>query len=111
MPIGSDIQESGLLLQVGSGLVLRRDGGGRWRLNAPRKAEHLVGRRVTIKGKRSGFDILDVSEIYPEGDEPAQPFILSWQFGAGVASALSLLALAIVALSNQCGSFGPVLSI
>jgi Protein of unknown function (DUF5818) len=101
LPLGSYIQESGLLLQGGSGLILQRDGGGRWRLDAPRKAERLIGRRVTIQGKRSGFDLLDVHEVYLEGNKPAQLIMHSWQFGAGVLSALGLLALIIVMLSGQ----------
>lgn len=101
MPLGSYIQESGLLLQGGSGLILQRDNGGRWRLDAPRKAERLIGRRVTIEGKRSGFDLLDVHEVYLEGNKQAQPIMHSWQFGAGVLSVLGLLALIIVMLSGQ----------
>jgi Protein of unknown function (DUF5818) len=99
--VGSHIEESGLLLQGGSGLILRRDDGGQWRLDAPRKANRLIGRRVTIKAKRSGFDLLDVDMIYPEGRPPAQPYILSWQFGAGVMSVFGLLALCIMILSSR----------
>jgi hypothetical protein len=99
--VGSHIEESGLLLQGGSGLILRRDDGGQWRLDAPRKASRLIGRRVTIKAKRSGFDLLDVDMIYPEGRPPAKPYVLSWQFGAGAATAFGVLALIIIIASSQ----------
>jgi Protein of unknown function (DUF5818) len=101
VPLGSEHHESGLLIHGAHSLLLQRDEGGRWRLDAPRKAHRLVGRRVTIEGKRSGFDRLDVDRIYPEGQPPKQSFILSWQFGAGVLSVFALLLAVIVIMGNQ----------
>jgi hypothetical protein len=101
VPFGSEHHESGLLIHGAHTLVLKRDDGGRWRLDAPRNAHRLVGRRVTIEGKRSGFDRLDVHRIYPEGQPPKQPVILSWQFGAGVISAFALLVAVIMIISNR----------
>lgn len=57
--------ETGLLLRGTSGLVLSRDGGGFWQLDAPRSAEALVGRRVRITGQRIGFDRLSVDTLAP----------------------------------------------
>lgn len=96
MSLGSTHHESGLLVSGNLGLFLKCDAGGRWRLDVSPKAQTLIGRRVTVEATRSGFDLLDVHRIYPEGETPAQPYILSWQFGAGVVSALSLLALVIL---------------
>jgi hypothetical protein len=65
VPLGSHHQEEGLLLREKGWLILRRDDGGRWRLDADARAEALLGRRVTIDGVRSGFDLLDVRRINP----------------------------------------------
>lgn len=59
--------ETGLLLRGASGLVLSRDGGGSWQLDAPRSAEALVGRRVRVTGQRIGFDRLSVDTLTPSG--------------------------------------------
>lgn len=103
MPIGSRHSESGVLMQSANGLVLRRDAGGRWQLDAPRKAKNLVGKRVTVKATRVGFDLLDVEEIYLEGTQPRQPFIASWQFRAGALTGLALLAAAIIVATQLSG--------
>lgn len=63
MPIGTTHDEIGILLREGHWLVLQRDGGGRWRLDAGRKAEQYLGQRVRVQGTRSGFDFLSVREI------------------------------------------------
>jgi len=55
--------ETGLLLRSGDRLVLRRDDGGEWRLEAPSRAERLVGQRVRLTGTRTGFDVLNVETI------------------------------------------------
>lgn len=65
MPLGSSHDETGLLLREGRFLILRRDDGGRWRLDADPDAEKLLGRRVRVEGVRSGFDLLDVRRITP----------------------------------------------
>jgi hypothetical protein len=46
-------------------IVLRRDDGGRWRLELDPRDEELLGRRVRVEGVRSGFDLLDVRRISP----------------------------------------------
>nr|WP_184069415.1 DUF5818 domain-containing protein [Sphingosinicella soli] len=56
-------QESGVLLHSPTGLVLSRDGGGTWQLDAPRSAEALVGHSVRVTGQRIGFDRLSVITI------------------------------------------------
>lgn len=55
--------ETGLLLRDDNELLLARDAGGTWRLDAPRRASALVGQRVRIKGQRIDFDRLSVSAI------------------------------------------------
>lgn len=52
-----------MLLRERGALILRRDDGGRWRLDADPGAERLLGRRVRVQGVRSGFDLLDVQAI------------------------------------------------
>ena len=67
MPMGSQHEETGWLNENGGQWVLRRDEGGRWRLDVgfwmARRTRKLLGKRVRIVGKRSGFDLLDVDRI------------------------------------------------
>jgi hypothetical protein len=65
MPIGSFHNETGLLLRQRGKLILQRDNGGRWRLDADAEAEYYLGQRVAIEGIRSGFDVLDVIRLAP----------------------------------------------
>ena len=70
MPIGSHHGESGWLNDDRGELVLRRDGGGRWRLDVGLvlgwQARKLVGRRVKVEGTRIDFDVLAARKISPE---------------------------------------------
>lgn len=63
MPMGSRHDEVGLLLSDHGRLVLRRDDGGHWRLDADRGAYGMVGQRVRVQGVRCGFDLLNVHRI------------------------------------------------
>lgn len=67
MPMGSRHDETGWLNENEGQWTLRRDEGGRWRLDVGfwlgRKARKLVGKRVRVVGKRSGFDLLDAESI------------------------------------------------
>ena len=67
MPRGSRHDETGWLNEDAGQLLLRRDEGGRWRLDVGFwlgwRTRKLIGRRVRIIGKRSGFDLLDVISI------------------------------------------------
>lgn len=63
MPRGTCHTETGLLLTDGPMLVLDRDGGGQWRLDAPPSAAKFVGQRVRLTGIRDGFDLLAVEKI------------------------------------------------
>lgn len=65
MPRGSRHVETGLLLRQRGRLVLQRDDGGRWRLDADADAERHLGMRVTVEGIRTNFDLLDVIRIAP----------------------------------------------
>lgn len=67
MPRETRHDETGWLNESDGQWILRRDEGGRWRLEvgfwkawANRK---LVGKRVRIVGRRVGFDLLDVEKI------------------------------------------------
>lgn len=63
MPRGTRHELTGLLLRHGPTLILRVDGGGEWRLDAPTRAWRLVGRRVSVTGMRDGFDLLGVRHL------------------------------------------------
>lgn len=65
MPRGSFHIEQGLLLRQRGGLILQRDNGGRWRLEADRGVERLLGQRVRVEGVRSAFDLLEVTRVVP----------------------------------------------
>lgn len=70
MPIGSHHDETGWLNDDAGQLVLRRDGGGRWRLDVGFltrwRSRGLVGKRVRIVGVRDDFDLLAVKRITAE---------------------------------------------
>lgn len=67
------IRETGLLLRDRDRLILQRDEGGRWRFDAPRRAEALLGHRVRIEATRAGYDLLDVSLIIGLSGSPIPP--------------------------------------
>ncbi|WP_082438924.1 MULTISPECIES: DUF5818 domain-containing protein [unclassified Sphingomonas] len=70
MPFGTLHIETGWLNENHGQLVLRVDGGRRWRLDVGPilawRARRLVGKRVRVEGVRDGFDLLDVGRIMPE---------------------------------------------
>lgn len=45
------------------GCALETDGGEMWQLDVAGSAWRYLGRRVTVGGKRSGFDLLNVHRI------------------------------------------------
>lgn len=63
MPLGTTHAPEGLLLIERGALVLRLDGGGRWRLTADADVYQRVGQRVRIEGVRTGFDLLEVRSV------------------------------------------------
>ena len=66
--LGSQIEETGLLLREGDMYLLRRDLGGRFRL-ATHRVEMPVGdQRVQVTGVLVGADLVDVSTVTPEKD-------------------------------------------
>lgn len=69
MPRGSHHDETGMLLDDRGQMILSRDAGGTWRLDAPHSARRMIGRRVRVTGRRADFDILDVATIGPV-DQP-----------------------------------------
>lgn len=64
--IGSRIDESGTLLRVAGGFALRRDLGGRWRLDLRRTPVDHVEKRVRITGVLVGDDLVEVDGVAPE---------------------------------------------
>ena len=59
------------------GYALETDGGGIWQLDMPGSARRYLGMRVTVEGRRSGFDLLDVHRIWPV-DRPTKGLIHRW---------------------------------
>lgn len=64
--IGSRIDELGTLLRVEGGFALRRDLGGRWRLDLRRTPVDHVEKRVRITGILVGDDLVEVDGVAPE---------------------------------------------
>lgn len=52
--------------------VLNLSGGGSWHLDMPGQAGHLIGRDVTLKGVRAGFDLIDVYRVLAIDGVPVQ---------------------------------------
>lgn len=63
MPRGTHHELTGILLEARGAPVLRVDDGGEWRLDIGKRYRDLLGLRVQVTGKRSGFDLLDVERI------------------------------------------------
>lgn len=66
MPKGTREELTGVLMDSGGPYpVLRMPDGGEWRLEVTKRWRHLLGKRVTVKGVRDGFDLIAVSQIAP----------------------------------------------
>ena len=67
MPMGSRHDETGWLNERDGQWLLRRDEGGRWRLDVgfwtAWRSKGLIGKRVRIVGTRGEFDLLNVDRI------------------------------------------------
>ena len=59
MPLGERFRLTGLLLNSKRGTVLQMDDGGVWALDID-DYEAGLGKRITVEGRRSGFDRIDV---------------------------------------------------
>jgi hypothetical protein len=63
LPLGAAVDETGLVLQDGPRIILRVDDGGEWQLDLRWRHGRPLGRRVRVKGTRSGFNLIDVDEL------------------------------------------------
>jgi hypothetical protein len=61
--IGSTIDETGTLIRDGGGFALRRDSGGRYRLDLHRVPVDEVEKRVRILGTLVSDDLIDVDGV------------------------------------------------
>lgn len=61
--IGSKIDETGTLIREGAGFALRRDVGGRFRLDLHRVPVDEVEKRVRIRGVLVADDLVDVDGV------------------------------------------------
>lgn len=66
MMIGTHIEETGIIIRDGSGYALRRDLGGRYRLDLHRVAGEHVDERVRITGTIVEDGLVDVDTIKPD---------------------------------------------
>jgi len=63
--IGASIDETGTLVRDGGGFVLRRDAGGRWRLDLHRVPVDHVEKRVRITGILVADGLVEVEGVAP----------------------------------------------
>ncbi len=63
MEIGDKVDETGRLLRDEGGFLLRRDGGGTWRLILLRVPVDHVEKRVRVRGHYAGDDIVEVAGV------------------------------------------------
>jgi hypothetical protein len=63
MKTGDRIEETGTLIRDGGGFVLKRDGGGRLRLDLPRTPVDEVEKHVRLVGICIGTDHVDVEGL------------------------------------------------
>jgi hypothetical protein len=64
--IGGRIEETGTLIAVGGGFALRRDIGGRWKLDLHRVPVDHVEKRVRISGIIVAEGLVDVEALGPD---------------------------------------------
>lgn len=64
--IGNRIDETGTLIRDGAGFALRRDAGGRFRLDLHRVPVDEVEKRVRVRGVLVADDLVDVDGLARE---------------------------------------------
>jgi len=64
--IGTRVEETGTLLRDGDAHVLRRDTGGRWKLDLHRVSIDLIDKRVRMIGVIVEEGLVDVMALEPE---------------------------------------------
>ena len=81
----------GVIKQRPIGLVLIADGAGEWELGHSRAARKLIGQRVEVAGRRTGFGELSCEQVWREGQTPPRKLIFTleiWIAGTFVAYGL-----------------------
>lgn len=63
MPIGDAVDVTGIILADGWRTNLYVEGGGWWELDLPFRYRKLLGHRARVRGKRSGFNLIDVKKV------------------------------------------------
>lgn len=63
--IGPSIEETGMLIRDGGGFALKRDNGGRYRLELHRTPVDHVEKRVRVTGVLIGDDLVNVEGVAP----------------------------------------------
>lgn len=72
MPRGTEHVLTGILRRGRWGYALQMEGGGMWQLDVIGSADRYLNTRVTVEGRRSGYDLIDVRRLYP-ADAPPPP--------------------------------------
>lgn len=73
MPRGTQHVLTGILRRGRWGYALQMDGGGMWQLDVTGSADRHLNTRVTVEGRRSGYDLIDVYRLYPADAPPPPP--------------------------------------
>ena len=66
LAVGSRVEETGTLIRDGGGFALRRDIGGRWKLDLHRVPVDHVEKRVRISGVIVAEGLIDVDALGPD---------------------------------------------
>lgn len=66
LAIGSRVDETGTLIRAGAGFALRRDVGGRWKLDLHRVPVDHIEKRVRISGIIVADGLVDVDALGPD---------------------------------------------
>jgi hypothetical protein len=68
--IGNRVEETGTLIRADAGFALRRDSGGRWKLDLHRVPVDHVEKRVRISGIIVAEGLIDVDALGPDAPTP-----------------------------------------
>jgi hypothetical protein len=71
--LAAEIEETGTLIRDGGGFALRRDIGGRWKLDLHRVPVDYVEKRVRISGIVVAEGLVDVVALAPHNPTPNNP--------------------------------------
>lgn len=93
MPLGEHVTETGRIIAHNHRYALRRDDGGVWELDFCPEIKRFEGQRVSLEGRRIGFNLLACERVWPIGAErPTKPIRSSEWLITSALVAVALLA-------------------